>query len=263
MVIPLVQSVQCLGEMPTSGHSPVKFMCDDGHEYFCKYRKRMTGAEEIDFLFYELAGTWLLKRLGIPTQEVAIVKVVKGSYERRQVPQNSTHMEPGVVMFGSRRLKGNIVPDLYRFQRKKDFKLLLDPIDLLRIALFDLWFENTDRGKPLDQGHNFNLLMVPEKRKLRMVPIDHGFLFGGEGGLRMLNPRTLQPRVDNKLFLTPLFADVMGNLAQEEKVQIMNSFLTSLSNLDPDELRPILEAASAHWPMWPLLPARGKVLGAA
>jgi hypothetical protein len=50
--------------------------------------------------------------------------------------------------------------------------------------------------------------------------------------------------------------DVMGNLAQEEKVQAMNSFLTSLSQLDIDELRPILQSASAHWPMWPSLHAR-------
>lgn len=256
MDIPLIRTVQCLGEMPTNGHAPVRFLCDDGHEYFCKYRKRLTSPEEIDFLGYELAGTLLLKQLGIPTPEVAFVEVVRGSFERRQVPQNGTHMAPGVVMFGSRRMKGDVVPNTHRFQRKKDFKLLLDPLDLLRIALFDLWAENTDRGKPLDQGHNFNLLMVPEKRKLRLVPIDHGFLFGGEGGLSMLNPRTLHPRVDNKLFLTPLFADVMGNLAQEEKVQAMNSFLTSLSQLDLNELRTTLQAASAHWPMWPALPVR-------
>ena len=59
-----------LAEIPTDGHSPLKFSCDDGNIYYCKYLNSMNRLE-INFLAYEIIANRLLGRLDIPTPEIA------------------------------------------------------------------------------------------------------------------------------------------------------------------------------------------------
>jgi hypothetical protein len=59
--IPVVSTRDCIEELTTDGHAPVKFICDDGNLYYCKYRKKLRPAEELDLLYYELVGWELLR----------------------------------------------------------------------------------------------------------------------------------------------------------------------------------------------------------
>jgi hypothetical protein len=82
LAIKNVNTVTLLEEIPTDGHSPMKFLCDDGMIYYCKYRSGYSlNAGEIDFLVYEIVCHYLLKGLEIPTPEIALVTLRKDSYK--------------------------------------------------------------------------------------------------------------------------------------------------------------------------------------
>jgi len=74
---------------------------------------------------------------------------------------------------------------------------------------------------------------------------------GGELFLRSFNSTDHPPRVDGKLFRTPLFLDVMGHLGATVRNRTLHQYLTSLPKTKPDALRQPLEAARAHWPYPP------------
>jgi hypothetical protein len=188
--------------------------------------------------------------------EVAFVQVMKGSFDPKVLKQNGTHMKPGVVAFGSRHLPGDVMNDLFGYPKRHPLQLLR-PADLLRIALFDLWVENIDRGRPVEGGHNYNLLMVPQDEGHILVPFDHAFILGGETLIRIFHPGNPRPSVEKKLFRTRMFQEVMSHLGAERRTEVVNHFFGSLlPATDPDALFRILDEARPHWPYPPNFEAR-------
>lgn len=254
--IPHINSVECIEELTTDGHAPVKFKCDDGGLYYCKYRKKLRPEVELDCLWYELIGHILLRQLGFPTPEVALVEIAPNSYDRKQLVQNATHLRPGVVCFGSKHVPGILVNELMGYPDRV-LDRLRNPEELLAIALFDLWVENTDRGKPVEGGHNYNLLWSPWEGGYRVVAIDHAFIFNGLDGLRSFHPGHPRPSVDKKLFRTKLFLDVMAHLGTDQRAAAVNRFFgTLLPSITPNALFDTLDACRPPWPVPPNFRAR-------
>jgi hypothetical protein len=81
-----VRTIVFIEEIPTDGHSPMKFLCDDGQIYYCKYRLT-SKREELDCLIYEVVNHFLLKALSIPTPEIALVELVEGVLVRKIFPE--------------------------------------------------------------------------------------------------------------------------------------------------------------------------------
>lgn len=260
LTIPHIETRQAIGEMGSTGHHPIKFKCSDDKLYFCKYVLDVEDPHQTDLLYYELIGTALLRQLQIPTPDVAFVKVTEGSFAPEQVPNNAKHLRPGVVCFGSRYMPGDVVDDLLIYRTGSEFKKLKNPADLLRIALFDLWVANMDRGKELwdrpDQ-HNFNLLQAPFKGGHQLVAIDHASILGDTLEIRQFAPGNLRVSVDGKLFGTRLFSSVVLNLGREMCNQVLDEFfLTLLPGTLPDELFATIDAARPHWPYPPAFAER-------
>jgi hypothetical protein len=70
-MIPIVNTQLLIAEIPTDGHSPMYFLCDDGNFYYCKYRTQFKRSE-LDCLVYEMVCHHLLRRLQIPTPDIAL-----------------------------------------------------------------------------------------------------------------------------------------------------------------------------------------------
>jgi len=122
-----------------------------------------------------------------------------------------------------------LVDDLVRYRTPSDFNKLKNPEDLIRIALFDLWVANMDRGKDLEffgkpEQHNFNLLTTPVKGGHRLVPIDHASILGNSLFLRDFRPDNLRNSVDGKLFGTRLFQSVWHHHAEQGIGRILPNF---------------------------------------
>lgn len=251
-----VRTVECIEELPTDGHAPMKFKCDDGSLYYCKYRKKLRPVEELDCLWYELVGHILLRQLDLPTPDVALVEVAPDSFDRSQLVQNASHLKPGVVTFGSRHVPGSLVNELFGFPSQV-LERLTNPEQLIGIALFDLWVENADRGRPVDGGHNYNLLWAPHEGGYRVVAFDHAFILGGLAGLRTFHPGHPRPTVENKLFRTKPFHEVMAHLGAARRTTAVNQFFgTSLPRTSADALFDALDQCRPPWPQPPNFRAR-------
>lgn len=240
MKIPKKNTVSLIEEIPTDGHSPLKFICNDGEIYFCKYRVSQKEVE-IDCLVYEVVCSLLLKALGIPTPEIAFVQVTENSYNKDDLNKNRLFIKPGVICFGSNELKySQLVTELDKISSKSDFKKYVNPDDIIRIALFDMWVGNTDRGKRNSnfspgRSNNYNLLTKSEGIKSKIFAFDHGFAFGGENRLRIFNELFL-PDTNGKLFGTQFFENMLIYIPIERRKKVITEFIENIKELNVSEL---------------------------
>ena len=92
-----------LEEVQTDGHAPLKFICDTGEIYFCKYLKTISRAE-LNCLAYEITANYLLKYLDIPTPEIALVEISSDTLNKEKIRYNR-RLSTGKICFGSREVK--------------------------------------------------------------------------------------------------------------------------------------------------------------
>lgn len=245
-----------LDELPTDGHHPMKFLCDDGNLYYCKYRINAK-LEELDFLIYELACHALLRALAIPTPDIAFVKVSPGSFDPKMLQYNKRYLKPGVVCFGSQHIEGDLVRDTEAYYSPRQFSFLYNPADLIRIAVFDLWVDNIDRGRRIEGGYNYNLLTTPLEGQRQFVAFDNAFAFGGESMLRIFTP--LSPiDLKNRLWSTPYYKAVVKHISVSERFTIAKECLTLCYEQAERVLTDIWEQIPVDWN--PRLPLRDKLV---
>lgn len=224
--INLVNTLTLLEEIPTDGHSPMKFLCKDDRVYFCKYRSGFSlNGNEIDFLAYEVICHFLLKHFKIPTPEIALVQLVKDSFEPKDLKLNKKYAKPGLICFGSQEVKGaNLITGLELAKNRRDFNRYLNPDDLIRIACFDLWIGNTDRGR----DENFNLLSHSYLGKQRILAFDHGFAFHGESGLRTFNPEW-PLETQTSLGRTTFYKSIVKHIHTRDRIREAENFVNWMS----------------------------------
>lgn len=111
--------------------------------------------------------------------------------------------------------------DTLLIKSKADFKQYINPEDLIKIAIFDLWVDNNDRGK----SGNFNLLVSTKLGKTAYYAFDNAFAFGGVNGLRIFNPSFEVSTVD-KLLNTDYFRSVIKFIPIPDRVNIVRKKLS-------------------------------------
>lgn len=221
-----VTTLYTIREETTDGHAPVLFHCADGENYFCKYRIKPRPSE-IYFLAFEVVANRLLKRLAIPTPDIAFVEVQEGTLNRKLIKVNK-RIKENMQLFGSKELSNvKLVDDFSLLQSKHDFNQLLNPEDIIRIAIFDHWVKNNDRGKALGSGHNYNLLLQSKSKKLRIVAFDHAFIFGED---RIVGDFSYNIPTSNysKLASSPFYLSVIKYIEEKDFLEIANNFITLL-----------------------------------
>ncbi len=241
MHLPFLHTTTLLKETETDGHSPMKFLCNDGNVYYCKYRSGKSFKEqEIDCLAYEIVCHFLLQHLGIPTPNIALVQLSEGSYDVKDLKANKRHAKPGIVCFGSKEVKyANLVTGIEIINGKRDFNQFTNPLDLLKIAIFDIWVDNSDRGR----NDNYNLLLAPDIFGTKFIAFDHAFCFGGLSALRIFN-ETWKPTDYQKLIATPYFKAFKQFFNVKEVPEIVDKILC----LPYNELEFTISAAFAQIP---------------
>lgn len=243
-MIPIVNTTFLLEEKPTDGHSPMYFLCDNGENYYCKYRTQIK-REEIDCLAYEIVCTHLLKHLNIPTPEIAFVQITKESLDLTKLKKNKRYSKPGIICFGSKEVPhSDLITGIQTIATKSQLNKFIKPYDLLKIAMFDLWVDNVDRGR----NDNYNLLIqgiveTSEKDgklkttyKNQWVAFDNAFTFGGVDRIGIFN-ETMRPNTYNKLIISSYFKEYKKHLNKNVALNIVENFLS----LNPDEIANIID----------------------
>lgn len=214
--------------METDGHSPLKFICDDGAVYYVKYRSgKSFDKYEIHCLVFEMICTRLLQRFHIPVPDQALVRIAEDSYVPGQVIANKRYIKHGIIGWGSKEIeRADLVKEIELLQKRKEFNKLLNAEDLIRIAIFDMWVDNVDR-----HSGNYNLLTKIEDGKLKIITIDHAFAFGGLRGMKIFHAAT-QPVSYRKLIESQYFRSVVKHFTKKERLEITSQFLSLISELD-------------------------------
>lgn len=129
---------------------------------------------------------------------------------------------------------------------KVDFNRLLNPEDIVKIAIFDLWVDNTDRGRYFDDGINYNLLIEPLGAKQRLVAFDNAFIFGGVESIGIFNSFSAI-NTTNKLVETPFYKSVVKHIDINSFNQIVNNFIPLLSRNYERLISDILDELPREW----------------
>jgi hypothetical protein len=169
----IVNAITILEEIHTTGHSPLKVQCDDGHIYIVKKRKHLQTDTE---MVSEFLCNYLCNRWGIKTPECKFVSVPSelvlhdSNLTNRHKAKHYEHY----LCFGSKFMPDAIDVELTDLNYIKGSRSIYnDMTELLKIGLFDLWVVNIDR-KPT----NLNLMkQIMPNGKFDFVAIDHAYAF--------------------------------------------------------------------------------------
>lgn len=227
-MIKKVSTTFFIQEEETDGHRPMKFECNDGAIYYCKYLNSLKPIE-LDCLAYEVVAHYLLKALQIPTPEIALVTLTADSFNPKHLKKyNKKYAKEGIVCFGSKSVDGaNLVNDTQLMLKRREFNRYENTHDLIKIAFFDLWLDNCDRGR----DGNINLIEAPIKEvrnQNRYYAIDHAFIFGNLDRIRIFNPKN-EISTNRKLLENEYFKSVIKFIPPKQRVEIVNNFVALLN----------------------------------
>lgn len=234
-----------LEETQTDGHSPLKFICSDDNIYYCKYLPTIK-KEEINCLAYEVVAHALLKKLEIPTPDIALVTVAEGTLNKKLIKKNK-RLKVGDVCFGSKEVSFVAeVQTLAQLNNKTEFNKLLNPHDIIKIAIFDLWVNNVDRGRDFGDGYNYNLLLKPVGTKQEIIAFDHGFVFGGIDQIGVFNSK-MNSLTGNKLYQSAYYKSVIKHINKTDYINIVNNFIPLLFKNYDTLIKNIIKKLAANW----------------
>ena len=207
---------------------------------------------EINCLVFEIVCTNLLQQLNVPVPEQALVIINENSYAPGQLVVNKKYIKQGVIAWGSKEIiRADLVKEIEQVKKKTEFNKLLNPNDLIRIAIFDLWVDNADR-----HTENYNLLVKMQEGKLKIIAIDHAFTFGGLKGMNIFNATTA-PHSYKKLIESPYFRSVVKHFNKFERFEITNEFLSLISELDIEKIiNEVFAQIPLQWGINPTLKKR-------
>lgn len=250
-----VNTVLLLEEMKTDGHAPLKFICDDGAIYYCKYLPTMDRAE-INFLAYEIVANFLLTQLEIPTPAIALVCVTEKTLNKKLIKQNR-RLRDGNRCFGSQDVKwSQELQTIQVIKSKHEYNSLMNPEDIIKIAFFDLWVNNMDRGRQFNEiGVNYNLLLKPVGSKYQIVAFDHAFIFGGTNQIGIFSP-SMGIDARDKLINTAYYRSLVKYMTKRNLIEIVNNFVPLLTIDYEESISNIIQNLPAHWALTPNLAAR-------
>jgi hypothetical protein len=193
-------------EVKTDGHSPLLVIADDFKKYIIKSTR---GQKPSYNIINEFLCAYLLKLWSVPVPEFAAVTLNPELLKGRNFSDfHKPHFYQNIT-FGSLCLDKAVEMGPQRIKNKYDLKKFNNPTDLLKIGLFDIWIENTDR-KPT----NNNILFSITGNHLTINAIDHAFTFDSVS-YSDLNTDYIVNTYNDNILETELAKDILSILRRD------------------------------------------------
>lgn len=204
-----VSAITYLRDFPTDGHKPILVLADDNNKYVIKPVKNIN----FDYSIYnEILCHFLLRKWKLNTPDIALVKVQK------EISTNSINASSykksayNNFFFGSYFYENSIELTAYlSFNKKIDYKKLINPEKLIDLGLFDIWVENDDR-KP----SNYNIILSPENDRFELLAIDNALTFSSLD-YQKLNPNYISNSVNDNVLYSEIGKKIIKNIKPNAK----------------------------------------------
>jgi hypothetical protein len=208
-----------------SNNFPLKFLCSDGNSYFIKIISTKTG--HID-LIYEVIGFHLANHFNLPIPEANYVTIKENSFDYSQIKFNNNVINPDIVGFGSREIKNHqiIHPSIFFINSKRDYNMILNPLDFIKIGIFDFYISNSDRFEG-----NYNLIYQSTSKGLKnkIFAIDQVAIFCNPANHKSFKPTTADNLTKN-ILNSPIGKKIIHYYFKENKVDyndVIHDFFTN------------------------------------
>ncbi|SMO48385.1 HipA family kinase [Gracilimonas mengyeensis] len=168
-------SIIAVLEVLTTGDDPIKVLAEDEHVYLIKHNIRGNK-------FPDMAREWicyrLFKHFKVSIPKADLLRFNPMMFQDEIIGLTGRFKEH--IVFGSRWLQSRdeLKDEFYAGRNDKKEKLV-NPSELARILVMDLWLKNSDR-------QSLNLNMIVSKQKL--YAIDHSATFDQEFLSRLAEP---------------------------------------------------------------------------
>jgi len=234
-----LHSIEPIQKVFYTQREPVLVRCNDWKYYVCKHSKNAP----CDSLFNEFLAARFLKVWGIYSLAPNFITIHEEHlpekfYSGMLQPASLKHTLIGFPFIKNQKeitLLDSVSPN-YSEKRK-----IVNPNQLVQIALFDLWLGNDDRN-----WNNYNLLMESKADGYHFIPIDHETIFNGNS---LQYGQCIQTEQDSLIY-TPLFESVVSkNLIRSkfhESETVRKDFYLCVANCKT-ELDKILEEIPHDW----------------
>jgi hypothetical protein len=167
--LPNKEVISIVKRYHTDGHSPYLVITSDYERYVLK---APNNSFDLDSLIKEFLCSWLLKKWGVNTPEIAALTLAKELATSPEI-SGDNRFSYSSVYFGSKHMQDALdLQSLISIEGKVAARKIINLNDIFKVALFDIWVENDDR-KPT----NNNILLCPSTKGSELTPIDHAATF--------------------------------------------------------------------------------------
>lgn len=235
-----LHSIEPIQKVYPTQREPVLVRCNDWRYYVCKHSKNAA----CDSLFNEFLAARFLAVWGIYSLSPEFITI-----KEEHLPEKfySGMLQPASLkhtLIGFPFIRDQKEVTLLESGFKDNYserKRIVNPDELIQIALFDLWLGNDDRN-----WNNYNLLIESKADGYHFIPIDHETIFNGNS---LQYGQCFQTEQDSLIY-TPLFETVVTKKFVKSKLQelktVQKDFYLCIANCK-NELDKILEEIPHDW----------------
>jgi len=232
-----VKILHCYG----TNSLPLQVLCDDNEVYVIK--SMFKAQPPFEDLINEVLCNYFFQCWDIPVPEHAIVvfnNILVEQYldEGNTINKKYTDFDfNNHYFYGTKFLQSTTEIDLYNLSLKDkwDYNKYQNPIDLLKIGVFDKWIGNLDR-----RFDNPNILIDTSDERFRFIPIDNTQAFACQKAYKVLNMAVMDT-VNNKSILSTPISKSIANFADSKIYSKLANEIAENIESTIDLIEPIFE----------------------
>ncbi|MDO6852620.1 hypothetical protein Q4599_03460 [Cellulophaga lytica] len=221
----------------TKGSAPLEVLCDNGEIYFVK--TTVPTHPPFPELINELLCIYLCELWGLKVAIPSLVILPQNIVDSFLSEGNTLDQRyDGInfddrIFFGTKIILNSTEFEKYNssFKNKHDFNKFNDPLDLIKIGVFDFWIGNKDR-----RPSNPNIIISSSEHGFVFNPIDHTAAFGYQSNYKGLKASQMSIEDSGNILSTQISKSILKfallNNSTKLHLDLINCINQSIENLE-------------------------------